>query len=61
MINLTDARMKELGIEGMLAPFQLSCSQHEGAGKFALMQWDGKAQALKFSLGISLTIALRTE
>ncbi len=28
-------------------PFQLSCSQHEGAGKFALMQWDGKAQAFK--------------
>jgi branched-chain amino acid transport system substrate-binding protein len=46
-INMTDARMKELGIGGMLAPFALSCSQHEGAGKFALMQWDGKAQAFK--------------
>jgi branched-chain amino acid transport system substrate-binding protein len=46
-INLTDARMKELGIEGMLASFALSCSQHEGAGKFALMQWDSKAQAFK--------------
>jgi branched-chain amino acid transport system substrate-binding protein len=46
-LNLTEARMKEIGIEGMLAPFALSCSQHEGAGKFALMQWDHKAQAFK--------------
>jgi branched-chain amino acid transport system substrate-binding protein len=44
---MTDARLKELGVDGMLAPFALSCSQHEGAGKFALMQWDGKAQAFK--------------
>ncbi|MFZ9121113.1 MAG: ABC transporter permease, partial [Methylophilaceae bacterium] len=24
-------------------PFAISCANHEGAGKFALMQWDGKA------------------
>ncbi len=29
-LNMTEARMKELGIEGMLAPFSLSCAQHEG-------------------------------
>ena len=41
-INMTDARLNELGIPGMLAPFALSCENHEGAGKFALMQWNGK-------------------
>ena len=34
--------MKELGIDGMLAPFAISCENHEGAGKFAVMQWDGE-------------------
>ena len=28
--------------KGMVAPFAISCANHEGAGKFALMQWDGK-------------------
>ena len=37
-----EARMKELGIDGMLAPFAISCENHEGAGKFAVMQWDGE-------------------
>jgi len=41
-INLTPARMAELGVPGMLAPFAFTCANHEGAGKFALMQWDGK-------------------
>jgi branched-chain amino acid transport system substrate-binding protein len=42
-INMSDARLTELGIGGMLAPFAISCANHEGAGKFSLMQWDGKA------------------
>jgi branched-chain amino acid transport system substrate-binding protein len=25
----------------MLPPYKLSCSDHEGAGKFHMMQWDG--------------------
>ena len=41
-IDMNEARMKELGIDGMLAPFAISCENHEGAGKFAVMQWDGK-------------------
>ena len=41
-INLTEARLAELGAPGMLAPFAFSCANHEGSGKFALMQWDGK-------------------
>ncbi|MEO0329946.1 MAG: ABC transporter substrate-binding protein [Pseudomonadota bacterium] len=38
---MDDARLKELGIDGMIAPFSISCENHEGAGKFAMMQWDG--------------------
>jgi branched-chain amino acid transport system substrate-binding protein len=40
-LDMTPARLKELGIEGMLPPFKLTCANHEGAGKFRMMQWDG--------------------
>jgi len=40
-INLTAVRAKELGIEGMLPNFRLSCEHHEGAGVIKVMQWDG--------------------
>lgn len=40
-LNLTPARLKELGIEGMLPSFRLSCSDHEGAGVVKIIQWDG--------------------
>ena len=40
-LNLTPARLKELGIEGMLPSFKLSCSDHEGAGVVKMIQWDG--------------------
>ncbi len=40
-INMTPERLKELGIEGIVPPFKLSCANHEGAGKFKMMQWDG--------------------
>jgi len=55
-INLTEARMAELGVPGMLAPFAFTCANHEGAGKFALMQWDGK----KFNSVRPFTISLDT-
>jgi branched-chain amino acid transport system substrate-binding protein len=41
-LNMSDAKLTEIGINGMVAPFAISCANHEGAGKFALMQWDGK-------------------
>jgi branched-chain amino acid transport system substrate-binding protein len=41
-ISMTPERLRELGVEGMLAPFELSCAKHDGAGKFKMMQWDGK-------------------
>ena len=41
-IDMSPERLKELGIEGMVPPFKLTCANHEGAGKFKMMQWDGK-------------------
>ena len=38
---MTEDRLEEIGIKGMVAPFSISCANHEGAGKFAVMQWDG--------------------
>jgi branched-chain amino acid transport system substrate-binding protein len=40
-LNLTPERLKQLGIEGMLPSFRLSCSDHEGAGVVKMIQWDG--------------------
>ncbi len=43
-LELTAARIKELGIEGMLLPVKFSCADHEGNSRQArLHQWDGKA------------------
>jgi branched-chain amino acid transport system substrate-binding protein len=55
-INLTEARLAELGVPNMLSPFAFSCANHEGSGKFALMQWDGK----KFASVRPFTISLDT-
>jgi branched-chain amino acid transport system substrate-binding protein len=41
-LDYTDAAYrKQLGIDGMIPPFKLSCRDHEGAGKFHMMRWDG--------------------
>lgn len=40
-INMTPERLTELGINGIVPPFQLSCANHEGAGKFKMMRWNG--------------------
>ena len=41
-LDITDAKLKEIGISGMSAPFKLTCAKHEGAEHFKMMQWDGK-------------------
>lgn len=41
-LNLTPELLTEIGINGMIAPFKLSCGKHDGAGMFKIMQWDGK-------------------
>ncbi len=40
-INLSEARIKELGFEGMLRPVKIACSDHEGARWGRIHQWDG--------------------
>ena len=41
-LNLSDARLKELGFEGMLKPIKITCADHEGARDGRVQQWDGK-------------------
>ncbi|WP_131110460.1 ABC transporter substrate-binding protein [Sulfuricystis thermophila] len=40
-LNLTEARLKELGATGLLPEVKTSCSNHEGSGKVKMQQWDG--------------------
>ncbi|WP_126444083.1 ABC transporter substrate-binding protein [Sulfuricystis multivorans] len=40
-LNLTEARLKELGATGLLPDVKTTCSNHEGSGKVKLQQWDG--------------------
>jgi branched-chain amino acid transport system substrate-binding protein len=40
-LTLTAASLKALGAEGLLAPFSLSCRDHEGGGGVKFQQWDG--------------------
>jgi branched-chain amino acid transport system substrate-binding protein len=40
-LNITAAYLKEIGAEGLLPPFTLSCRDHEGGGGVKFQQWDG--------------------
>ncbi len=41
-LNITPERVKEIGAEGLLPPFKVSCRDHEGGGAVKFLQWDGK-------------------
>jgi branched-chain amino acid transport system substrate-binding protein len=41
-LDITEARLKELGLEGFTYPVKVTCANHEGPGKVAVQQWDGK-------------------
>jgi branched-chain amino acid transport system substrate-binding protein len=41
-MNLTQARIKELGMEGMNLPLHVTCVDHEVAAPVRIQQWDGK-------------------
>jgi branched-chain amino acid transport system substrate-binding protein len=41
-LKLDDKRIKEIGLDGLIAPLTLSCADHEGASKVRIQQWDGK-------------------
>jgi branched-chain amino acid transport system substrate-binding protein len=40
-LNLTEARLKELGATGFMQPLKVTCADHEGGGAVKFMQWDG--------------------
>ncbi len=40
-LDLTDARLKALGLEGFARPLQVTCEDHEGNGPVFIQQWDG--------------------
>jgi branched-chain amino acid transport system substrate-binding protein len=41
-LNVTKARIKEIGAEGLMQPMKNSCSDHEGGGQVFIQQWDGQ-------------------
>jgi branched-chain amino acid transport system substrate-binding protein len=41
-LNITRARIKELGLEGFMAPVKTSCKNHEGGTTVLFQQWDGE-------------------
>jgi len=41
--DLSEARLKELGLEGFTAPIKASCKDHEGGGSIFIQQWNGSA------------------
>jgi branched-chain amino acid transport system substrate-binding protein len=42
-LNISEARLKQLGAVGLMAPLKVSCMDHEGGGPVKFLQWDGKA------------------
>ncbi|HEX4885290.1 MAG TPA: ABC transporter substrate-binding protein [Casimicrobiaceae bacterium] len=42
-LDLSEARIKELGAAGMFPPIKTSCLDHEGSGQVKFQVWDGKA------------------
>ena len=42
-LDITEARWKELGLEGFTKPIKTTCADHEGNGPVMFQQWDGKA------------------
>lgn len=41
-LNLDEARLKEIGVEGMMAPFSTSCANHAGNASAWMVEWDGE-------------------
>jgi len=40
-LNITEARLKELGAVGFMQPLKVSCADHEGGGSVKFLRWDG--------------------
>ena len=40
-LNITEARLKELGMEGFASPVKVTCEDHNGHHKLFVAEWDG--------------------
>ena len=40
-LNITEARLKEIGMEGFAAPVKITCEDHNGHNNVYVAQWDG--------------------
>ena len=40
-LNISAERIAELGADGLMAPLQISCADHEGGGPVKFQRWDG--------------------
>jgi len=40
-LNITEARLKELGAAGFMQPLKVTCADHEGGGAVKFQKWDG--------------------
>lgn len=41
-LNITEERLKELGMDGFVPPMKVSCADHEGDHPVRVQQWDGE-------------------
>ncbi len=41
-LNITEERIRELGLEGFMSPIKMSCENHEGGNMVLFQQWDGE-------------------
>jgi len=41
-LDVTPARLAQLGFEGLAIPLKLSCEDHKGNGNVRIIQWDGQ-------------------
>ncbi|MBI2217472.1 MAG: ABC transporter substrate-binding protein [Candidatus Rokubacteria bacterium] len=41
-LNLTEQRLEQIGMKGMMRPLKVTCENHESNGMAAVQQWDGK-------------------
>lgn len=59
-INMTEARIDELGLTGMVPPFATSCSNHTGHSGGWMLEWDGE-KFVKVSEHLTANVAAYTE
>ena len=44
-IDLSAARLKEIGLDGFTNPIKISCADHEGSHPVYIKKWDGSKWA----------------